>query len=137
MIEQSLLIIKPNAVVHHHIGHIITMVEQAGFNLKYLQTFQFTPELASVFYEMHKGKNFYDRLVNFMCSAPCVGIIVEKENAIEDLRDLIGDVNPDIRKVGTIRDFFAEGITENAVHASDSKESAEREINIIFPKFGT
>lgn len=58
MIEQSLLIIKPNAVVHHHIGHIITMVEQAGFNLKYLQTFQFTPELASVFYEMHKGKNF-------------------------------------------------------------------------------
>jgi len=62
---------------------------------------------------------------------------VEKENAIEDLRDLIGDVNPEKRKVGTIRDFFAEGITENAVHASDSKESAEREINIIFPQFGT
>jgi nucleoside-diphosphate kinase len=137
MIEQSLLIIKPNAVVHHHIGHIIAMVEQAGFNLKYINIIRFTPELASVFYEMHKGKSFYDRLVNFMCSAPCVGIIVEKENAIEDLRGLIGDVNPEKRKVGTIRDFFAEGITENAVHASDSKESAEREINIIFPQFGT
>ncbi|MCB5245790.1 MAG: nucleoside-diphosphate kinase [Candidatus Cloacimonadaceae bacterium] len=135
MIEQSLLIIKPNAVIHHHIGHIISMVEEAGFKIKYIQTIQFTPELASVFYEMHKGKSFYDQLVNFMCSAPCVGIIVEKNNAIEGLRDLIGDVNPEERKAGTIRDFYAESITENAVHASDSKESAEREIAILFPQY--
>ena len=60
-----------------------------------------------------------------------------KDNAIEDLRDLIGDVNPEERKAGTIRDFYAEGITENAVHASDSKESAEREISIIFPQFSS
>jgi len=137
MIQQTLLLIKPNATAKNVIGRIIDIAECNQFRVKQLKMFTMSQDIADQFYEMHKGKSFYDRLVNFMCSAPCVGIIVEKDNAIEDLRDLIGDVNPEERKAGTIRDFYAEGITENAVHASDSKESAEREISIIFPQFSS
>jgi nucleoside-diphosphate kinase len=132
MIERSLFLIKPNAVEHHHVGHIISILEEAGFDLEEIREFQFTPESAAVFYAMHKGREFYARLIDFMCSGPTVAILVKKEKAIEDLRELIGAVDPEKRELGTIRDLYAEGITENAVHASDSPENAEREIALIF-----
>ncbi len=132
MIEQSLLLIKPNAVQHKHIGHIISLLEKSGYHLAALKLFRFDDELASKFYAEHIGKPFFPGLVKFMTSADTVAIIVEKENAIHDLRDLIGAVEPDKRKPGTIRFLFGEGVTENGVHASDSFASAEREIGVIF-----
>ncbi|MGC9361555.1 MAG: nucleoside-diphosphate kinase [Candidatus Syntrophosphaera sp.] len=132
MSERSLLLIKPNAVEHHHVGHIISILEEAGFELEEIKEFQFTPESAGVFYAMHQGKDFYDRLISFMCSGPTIGIIVKKDNAIEGLREIIGAVDPQERKPGTIRALYAEGVTENAVHASDSRENAKREIGLIF-----
>ncbi len=132
MTRQTLLLIKPNAFMHHHVGHIISILEEAGFSLLRMKEFQFTPESAAVFYHIHQGKEFFDRLIAFMCSAPTVALLLEKENVVEDLRELIGEVDPAKRKPGTVRDLYAEGVTENAVHASDSEANAEREIGLIF-----
>lgn len=132
MKEKSLLLIKPDAVRNKHIGHIITILEENNFHFCALKLFRFDRELAENFYAEHQGKDFYENLLNFMMSDFTVAIIVQKENAVQELRDLIGDVNPAIRKPRTIRYLYAEGITENAVHASDSVISAEREIGIIF-----
>lgn len=132
MIQRSLLLIKPNAVKHRHAGHIISLAEEAGFQLLDTRLIQFTPESAAVFYAMHQGKEFFDRLMKFTCSGPTFALLLQKENAIADLRTLIGAVDPAQRAAGTIRDIYAEGITENAVHASDSAENAEREIGLIF-----
>ena len=132
MKEKSLLLIKPNAVRNKHIGHIITILEENNFHFCALKIFRFNRELAEHFYAEHKGKSFFEKLLNFMMSDFIVAIIVQKDNAVQELRDLIGDVNPEKRKPGTIRYLYAEGITENAVHASDSIDSAKREIGIIF-----
>ena len=132
MKEKSLLLIKPDAVRNKHIGHIITILEENDFHFCALKLFRFDRELAENFYAEHRGKDFYENLLNFMMSDFTVAIIVQKENAVQQLRDLIGDVNPAIRKPGTIRYLYAEGITTNAVHASDSVISAKREIGIIF-----
>ena len=132
MKEKSLLLIKPDAVRNKHIGHIITILEENNFHFCALKLFRFDRELAENFYAEHLGKDFYENLLNFMMSDFTVAIIVQKENAVQELRDLIGDVNPAIRKPRTIRYLYAEGITENAVHASDSVISAKREIGIIF-----
>lgn len=132
MIEQSLLIIKPNAFVKGKVGAIINILEEKGFQLKQLKLFQFDPPLAKEFYAEHIHKAFYPRLEEFMCSAPSVAVLLEKEDAIEDLRELLGAVEPSERKEGTIRYYYGEGATENGAHASDSKMSAIREIKIIF-----
>lgn len=132
MIERSLLLIKPNAVQHKHIGHIISLLERGGYQISALKLFRFDNELAAQFYAEHVGKSFFAHLVDFMTSADTVAIIVEKANAIHDLRELIGAVEPEKRKPGTIRFLFGEGVTENGVHASDSAQSAEREIQVIF-----
>lgn len=132
MNQRSLLLIKPNAVLHHHVGHIISILEEAGFILGGIKEFQFTDQSAGEFYAIHRGKEFFERLIAFMCSGPTVALIVEKENAVDDLRELIGEVDPAKRHAGTIRDLYAEGITENAVHASDSEENALREISLVF-----
>ncbi len=132
MTQRSLLLIKPNAVEHRHVGHIVSILEGAGYQLCQMREFQFTPETAGIFYAIHKGKEFFPRLVQFMCSGPTVAIVLEKENAISDLRELIGEVDPAQRHVGTLRDLYAEGVTENAVHASDSEENAQQEITLLF-----
>jgi nucleoside-diphosphate kinase len=133
MTQQTLFLIKPDAVAHGHVGQIIAMIEAQGFHIVAIRKFSFTPELAATFYAEHIGKEFYTRLVNFMCSGDTIGMILEKENAIPDLRELIGDVEPAKRKPHTIRALYGEGVTENAVHASDCPASAAREIPIIFP----
>jgi len=132
MIQRSLLLIKPNAVRHGHIGHIISLIEKGGYHLVALKLFRFDRGLASEFYAEHLGKSFFDKLVDFMMSDDTVAIVVEKENAIQDLRELIGAIEPEKRKPGTIRFLFGEGVTENGVHASDSELSAFREIGVIF-----
>ena len=132
MTEQSLLLIKPNAVQHKHIGHIISLLETSGYHLAAMKLFRFDPALAKQFYAEHDVKNFFAGLVEFMTSADTVAIIVEKDNAIHDLRELIGAVEPEKRKPGTIRFLYGEGVTDNGVHASDSAASARKEIDVIF-----
>jgi len=132
MTEQTLMLIKPNAVEHRHIGQIIAIVEQHGFIIRDIRMFHFNEVLARRFYYVHEGKSFFDRLINFMTSGDTVALLLEKENAVMELRDLIGEVEPDKRKPGTIRYQYAEGMTENAVHASDKLENAAYEIHLIF-----
>ena len=134
MKEQSLLLIKPNAVHNKHIGHIVTILEENDFHFCALKIFRFDRQLGELFYAEHKGRAFFENLLSFMISDDTVAIIVEKDNAVQELREIIGDVDPEKRKPGTIRALYAEGITENAVHASDSITSAIREIGIIFDK---
>lgn len=133
MNQQTLLLIKPNAVLHRHAGEIIHMVEQSAFLMRDIKIMRFSRELAAEFYAEHLGKEFYQRLIDFMCSGETIAMLVEKENAVADLRKLVGDTDPAKREPGTIRALYAEGITENAVHASDSPDHAKREIGLIFP----
>ncbi|TFG43983.1 MAG: nucleoside-diphosphate kinase [Bacteroidia bacterium] len=133
MIEQTLLLIKPNATRKGHIGEIISIIEKNGYTIKQLKSFHFDRALADKFYAEHIGKEFFVRLVTFMSSGMTVAALLEKDNAVPDLRELIGDTNPEKRKAGTIRYLYADSITENAVHASDTHDHALHEINLIFP----
>lgn len=133
MTEQTLLLIKPNATAKGHIGEILSIIEKHGYRILQLKSFQFNKELADKFYAEHIGKEFFERLVKFMTSGMTVAALLEKENAVPDLRELIGDTNPDKRKPGTIRYLYADTVTENAVHASDSHDHALHEISLIFP----
>lgn len=132
MSSQTLLLIKPNAVEHKHIGHIISIVEENGFILRDLKIFKFSPANAEEFYIAHKGKEFYPRLLDFMCSGETVALLLTRSNAVNKLRELVGDADPQKREPNTIRSLYADGVTENAVHASDSDEAAKREIMLIF-----
>ena len=133
MTEKSLLLIKPNATRKKHIGEIITIIEQHGFNILQIKSFFFDTELANKFYAEHIGKEFFQRLITFMMSGMIVGLLVEKDNAVPELRELVGDTYPEKRKPGTIRALYADTVTENAVHASDSHDHALHEIGLIFP----
>ncbi len=133
MTEQTLLLIKPNATAKGHIGDILSIIEKHGYRILQLKSFRFDKELADKFYAEHIGKEFFERLVSFMTSGMTVAALLEKENAVPDLRELIGDTNPEKRKPGTIRYLYADSMTENAVHASDSHDHALHEISLIFP----
>ena len=134
MKEQTLLLIKPNATKKHVIGNILARVEEAGFVIRHLKSFTFSQELAYKFYEEHIGKEFFERLLAFMTSGMTVAAQLEKEDAVKHLRELIGDTNPEKRKPGTIRYLYADTVTENAVHASDTHDHALRELHLIFPE---
>ena len=132
MIEQSLFLIKPNAVMQGHVGRIISMLEDHGFSILKMKLFRFDEELAKSFYAEHIGKEFFNRLQSCMCSGNTIALLLEKENAIHDLRELNGDVSPQKARPGTIRALHGNGITDNGVHSSDSLASARRETKIIF-----
>ncbi len=134
MIRQSLFLIKPNAVAEGHVGDIISIVEREHFRIKAMRMFRFDKELSALFYKDHLNKEFYPRLESFMCSGDTVAMILEKENAIHDLRELMGDVIPEKRKPGSIRALYGKGITDNGAHASDCEQSAVREIKVLFGK---
>lgn len=133
MIEKTLLLIKPNATRKHHIGDILAIVEKHGFNILELKSFTFDLPLVNKFYEEHIGKEFFERLIAFMTSGLIVAALLEKDEAVYHLRELIGDTNPETRKMGSIRYLYADTMTENAVHASDTHDHALREIALIFP----
>jgi nucleoside-diphosphate kinase len=130
MKQRCLFLIKPNAI--GNIGKIITLIEENGFDILDLKMIRFNPQLSREFYQEHLKKEFYPRLERFMCSGNTVALLLEKENAIAEIRELLGDVIPEKRKPGTIRALYGEGVTDNGGHASDSVESAKREIGIIF-----
>ncbi len=133
-VERTLLIVKPDAVGAKNAGKIIDMLEnQGGFRVLAMRLENLTDDSAKSFYEVHKERPFYGELVEFMTSGPCVPIVLEKENAIAELREFIGATNPAEAAEGTVRKLYATNIQNNAVHASDSPESAAKEIPHFFP----
>lgn len=126
--------IKPTAFKNNHTGAILKMINDAGFVIKAMKVTQLSAEQAGAFYEIHKGKPFYEALVQFMSSGPIVAAVLEKENAVEDYRTLIGATNPENAAEGTIRKLYATSLQQNAVHGSDSDENANIEADFFFSK---
>ena len=131
-IEQTLSIIKPDAVAKNVIGKIITRFEENGLQLVAGKLIQLNDEIASGFYAEHDGKPFFNDLKKFMTSGPVFVQVLEGENAVQLNRDLMGSTNPQEARPGTIRADFANSIDANAVHGSDSTDSAKREIEYFF-----
>jgi nucleoside-diphosphate kinase len=130
--ERTLLIIKPDAVANRVGGKILERVTQAGFRVCALRPERLTREMAGQFYRVHRDKPFYQGLIEFMASGPIMVAVLEKENAVSDLRKLIGATDPRDAREGTIRKEFAQNGSKNAVHASDSLETAREEIAFFF-----
>ena len=131
-LQRTLSIIKPDAVKRHLIGAILARFEQQGFNIAATKMVQLNREQAEGFYAEHQGKPFFESLVEYMTSAPVFVSVLEKENAVQDYRTLMGTTNPETAAEGTIRRDFALNQRENSVHGSDSPESAAREIAYFF-----
>jgi len=130
--ERTLLIVKPDGVVRGLIGEIISRVERKGLKIVALKMTKLSKEKAEELYSVHKGKSFFQELIEHITSAPIVAMILEGENAIRIIRNMIGATDPSKANHGTIRGDYALTITKNVVHAADSKENAEREIKVIF-----
>ena len=131
-LERTLTIIKPDAVAKNAIGQILARFEKAGLRILAAKLVQLTPAQAAGFYIVHKDRPFYGSLCAFMTSGPCMPIALEGEGAIAKLRDLMGATDPAKAAPGTIRKDFASSIEANAVHGSDSPESAAFEIPYFF-----
>ena len=130
--SRTLLIIKPDAVERNLIGHIISRLEQARFEIVAMRMMQLSKEEAREFYAVHKEKPFYHPLVEYMTSSPVIPMVLEKENAVQDLRTLVGATDPIEAACGTIRYEVGRDVEKNSVHASDSDENAAREISFFF-----
>ncbi len=132
MSNRTFTMIKPDAVGNNHIGPILAKINEAGFRIVAMKYTRLTPELAGKFYEVHKERGFYNDLVSYMSSGPIVAAILERENAVESFRKLIGATDPAKAEPGTIRNLFAKSIEANAVHGSDSDDNAAIEGNFFF-----
>lgn len=130
--EETLLLIKPNVVERRKIGAVITALEDHDLIIKKMRMETFTRERAEGFYAVHRGKEFFENLVEFMTSNPIVALVLEHEHCVEYVRAIIGNTNPAKAEKGTVRNLYGESCTRNAVHASDSFEHAEWEIAYIF-----
>jgi nucleoside-diphosphate kinase len=127
-------IIKPFAAKMGLIGPILALINEAGFKISAIKSEKLTFEQAEEFYNIHKSKPFYNDLVEFMSSGPIVAMILKKENAVEDFRELIGNTDPSKAEKGTIREKFADSLQKNAVHGSDCDENAIIESDFFFAK---
>ncbi|SZD72802.1 Nucleoside diphosphate kinase [Candidatus Ornithobacterium hominis] len=128
----TLTMIKPDAVENGYIGSILNEITNAGFKIKAMKMTQLSVADAQKFYEIHQDKPFFSDLVEFMTSGPIVAAVLEKENAVEDFRKLIGATNPAEAEQGTIRQKYAEQLERNAIHGSDSNENAKIESQFHF-----
>jgi nucleoside-diphosphate kinase len=131
-VEKTLLIVKPDAVERNLIGHVIGRLEKARFVITNIKMVRLDKTEARRFYSVHEGKPFLDSLTDYMSSGPIVPMVLEKENAISDLRTLIGATNPENAASGTLRNEIGQDLQHNSVHASDSPESAATEIPFFF-----
>ncbi len=129
---RTFTMLKPDSIESGNIGNILQMISNAGFEIKAMKLTQLSEDRAKKFYEVHKERPFYGELVEYMTSGPIVAAILEKDNAVEDFRTLIGATDPDEAADGTIRKLYAESKGRNAVHGSDSDENAEIEGNFHF-----
>jgi nucleoside-diphosphate kinase len=124
--------IKPSAFSAGYTGNILAKFEEGGYKIKAMKKVSLSKEQAGHFYEMHKGKPFYEELTNFMSSGPIIAAVLENDNAVESFRKFIGATDPAKADEGTIRKLYGKSLSENAVHGSDSDESAEREAGFFF-----
>ncbi len=132
MAQRTFSIIKPDAVRKGYTGAILAEIEKAGFQILAIKKQSISKEQAKGFYAVHKERPFFESLTNFMSSGPIVLMVLGKDNAIGDLRKLMGATNPANADEGTIRRKFADSIEENAIHGSDGEETAAFEINYWF-----
>lgn len=134
-VEQTLSIIKPNAVEKNYVGRIIDRFEQEGLKVAASKMIWMSKREAAGFYAVHTGKPFFDELTGFMSRGPCVVMVLEGENAIEKNRKIMGATNPADAEEGTIRALWADSLTENTVHGSDAVDTAKTEIAYFFPSY--
>ena len=133
--NRTFTMVKPDAVANGHVGAILDDITKNGFKIIAMKYTKLSPEMAGEFYAVHKERGFYGELVNFMSSGPIVAAILEKDNAIEDFRKLIGATDPSKAEPETIRNKYAKSIDANAVHGSDSDENAQIEGSFYFTAF--
>ncbi len=131
-VERTLTILKPDCIRKELIGEVTRRIQEAGFRIIAMKMTRLTKDTAGGFYAVHKERPFYDELCEFMSSGPCVPMILEKENAIEDFRELIGATDPSEAEEGTIRADFADNVGENIIHGSDSVENGKKEAAFFF-----
>ena len=132
LLSKTLLIIKPDATERNLVGHVINRLERARFKIAEIRLVRLTEQQARQFYAVHEGKPFLESLVAFMTSGPVIPMMLEKDNAVEDLRTLIGATDPAKAACGTIRYEVGRTIEKNSVHASDSDENAAKEVAFFF-----
>lgn len=128
----TLTMLKPDAVADGHTGKIIDHIIQAGFKIQAMKLTRLSKEKAEEFYAIHKERSFFGELITFMTEGPIVAAVLEKDNAVEDFRTLIGSTDPKKAAEGTLRKLFATGIERNALHGSDSDENAAIEASFHF-----
>jgi nucleoside-diphosphate kinase len=132
--NQTFTMIKPEAVAKNLIGPVLKMINEAGFRIKAMKYTHLTKQQAGEFYAVHAEKYFFEDLTSFMSSGPIVAAILEKENAVTDFRELIGATDPAKAAEGTIRKIFAESMSRNTIHGSDTDENAMIESDFFFSK---
>ncbi len=130
--QQTLAIIKPDATERNLVGQILAHLEDAGFQVRALEMTRLTKGQAQEFYAVHKGRPFYEELVEFMTSGPVVPVLLERDDAVAKLREVIGATDPAEAEEGTVRALYAESKGRNSIHASDAPETAAREILFFF-----
>jgi len=130
--ERTLAIIKPDAIGNNYHGKIIDHILQKGFRIAAAEFTRLTIDDAKQFYAVHKERPFFEDLVEFMTSGPCIPMVLEHENAVEYFREVIGATDPAEAAEGTVRRLYAESIQNNAVHGSDSRDNAQKEIAFFF-----
>lgn len=132
MSQRTLSIIKPDGVRQGVAGKVLARIEEAGFRIAGLRMFHLSKKEAEGFYAVHRERPFFDSLTDFMSSGPCIVLVLEKDNAVEDLRALMGATDPAKADPGTLRKDFATSVEANVIHGSDSPESAASEIPYFF-----
>jgi nucleoside-diphosphate kinase len=134
-IERTLSILKPDTVEKNNIGNVLAVIEKAGLKVVAAKLIHLSKPQAEGFYAEHKGRGFFGELVEFMTRGPVLVAVLEGENAIANYRKVMGATNPANADEGTIRKLYAKDVGENAVHGSDSAESAKREVSYYFPGY--
>lgn len=134
-IQRTFSIVKPDAVRKGHTGGILAMLQQAGFRIIAMKMMEITKQQAEGFYAVHASRPFFGSLTTFMSSGAIVVLALEKENAIADLRQLMGATNPVHAEAGSVRKKYAESIEQNAIHGSDAEDTARFELSYFFPGY--
>ena len=132
MTDKTLAIIKPDAVKRNLIGKIINIIEENDFVINQLKSYHLNAVEAETFYEIHKGKSFFNSLIDYMTSGKIIVLLLHKNDAVFQFRKLIGNTNPELADSGTIRKLYAVNKTQNSIHGSDSDINANVEINFFF-----
>lgn len=131
-VERTFSIIKPDAVAARHAGEILAMIQQAGFKILAMRMTRLTEAQAREFYGVHSARPFFGGLMKFMTEGPIVVMVLERENAVKELREVMGATNPANAAEGTVRKRFATDIERNCIHGSDAAETAEQELRFFF-----